>query len=124
MAGGMLSGEDGFCVAWPSGEFGPMGLGDTVPGRANSPAEGSVELGFSKELAEAQTEGGDVARKELFDGLVASLYEHGSAMNVAMKLDVDDVIDPADTRSWIVAGLEANPIVVRTTKKRPCVSTW
>lgn len=75
-----------FVVSWPTGEFGPMGL------------EGAVELGFSRELAAAET---DAARTDLFDKLVNKMYEGGKATNVASYFEIDDVIDPADTRDWV-----------------------
>ncbi|MDX5334622.1 MAG: carbamoyl-phosphate synthase large subunit [Marinobacter sp.] len=81
-----------FTAAWPSGEFGPMGL------------EGAVRLGFAKELA-AQPD--DAARKKMFDGLVAKAYEQGKAINVASYLEIDAVIDPLETRAWLVRGLSA-----------------
>jgi acetyl/propionyl-CoA carboxylase alpha subunit/acetyl-CoA carboxylase carboxyltransferase component len=91
MAGGStLAGV--FCAAWPTGEFGGMGL------------EGSVRLGYRREL-EAETD--SVARQALFDKLVGSLYTRGKAINVAASLEIDAVIDPADTRRWILDGLKA-----------------
>ncbi|MFB2703452.1 MULTISPECIES: carboxyl transferase domain-containing protein [Marinobacter] len=81
-----------FTAAWPSGEFGPMGL------------EGAVRLGFAKELA-AQPD--DAARKKMFDGLVAKAYEQGKAINVASYLEIDAVIDPKDTRAWLARGILA-----------------
>ncbi|MGA2952817.1 MAG: carboxyl transferase domain-containing protein [Caulobacteraceae bacterium] len=90
MAGGStLAGV--FCAAWPTGEFGGMGL------------EGSVRLGYRREL-EAETD--PVARQALFDKLVGSLYTRGKAINVAASLEIDAVIDPADTRRWILDGLK------------------
>ena len=80
-----------FCAAWPTGEFGGMGL------------EGSVRLGYRREL-EALT---DPAEKQaLFDKLLGNLYAVGKAINVAAMLEIDAVIDPADTRRWIVQGLK------------------
>ena len=79
-------------AAWPSGEFGPMGL------------EGAVRLGFAKELA-AQPD--DAARQKMFDTLVAKAYEQGKAINVASYLEIDAVIDPQETRAWLVRGLSA-----------------
>ena len=53
------------------------------------------------------------------------MYEHGKAVNTASHFEIDDVIDPADSRAWIVAALEAAPAPPpRTGKKRPCVDTW
>jgi acetyl-CoA carboxylase carboxyltransferase component len=79
-------------VAWPTGEFGAMGL------------EGAVRLGFKKEL-EAVPEGPQ--RQALFDTLVARQYAQGSAINMAATLEIDAVIDPAQTRHWLVQGLRS-----------------
>jgi acetyl/propionyl-CoA carboxylase alpha subunit len=99
-----------FSVAWPTGEFGPMNL------------EGSVKLGFRKEL-EAVTD--PEARKALFDKMVAQAYERGKALHTATLFEIDDVIDPADTRSWVMAGLRSlPPRMPRDGKKRPFVDTW
>ena len=77
-------------VAWPSGEFGAMGL------------EGAVRLGYRKELAQAP-EGAE--REALYARLVADQYESGKAINMASTLEIDAVIDPAETRSWLARGL-------------------
>jgi acetyl-CoA carboxylase carboxyltransferase component len=99
-----------FSVAWPTGEFGPMNL------------EGSVKLGFRKEL-EAIAD--PAQRKAKFLEMVAEAYERGKALSAATLFEIDDVIDPADTRSWIMAGLRSlPPPKPRTGKKRPCVDTW
>ncbi|HEX7955021.1 MAG TPA: carboxyl transferase domain-containing protein [Burkholderiales bacterium] len=99
-----------FAVAWPTGEFGPMNL------------EGSVKLGFRKEL-EAIAD--PAQRKARFDEMVAEAYERGKALSTATLFEIDDVIDPADTRSWIMAGLRSlPPATPRTGKKRACVDTW
>jgi acetyl-CoA carboxylase carboxyltransferase component len=79
-----------FNVAWPTGEFGAMGL------------EGAVRLGFRKEL-EAQPEGAE--RDALFQKLLARQYAHGEALHMASTLEIDAVIDPADTRAWLARGL-------------------
>jgi len=81
-----------FYVSWPTGEFGGMGL------------EGAVRLAFRRELeAEADPE----ARKALFDERVSRLYTAGKAISQAANLRIDAVIDPADTRLWLVNGLKA-----------------
>jgi acetyl/propionyl-CoA carboxylase alpha subunit/acetyl-CoA carboxylase carboxyltransferase component len=85
MAGGSFRAPQ-FTVAWPTGEIGGMGL------------EGAVRLGFSKELAAVADE---VERQQLFDKLVAAAYEHGKALRSATTFELDDVIDPADSRAWI-----------------------
>ena len=79
-------------VAWPSGEFGAMGL------------EGAVELGYRRELA-AAAEGS--ARDGLRDALVAGQYEKGKAIHLAETLEIDAVIDPAESRRWLIATLES-----------------
>jgi acetyl/propionyl-CoA carboxylase alpha subunit/acetyl-CoA carboxylase carboxyltransferase component len=89
MAGGSTQAPV-FCAAWPTGEFGGMGL------------EGSVRLGYRREL-EAETD--PAARQALFEKLVGSLYARGQAINVAASLEIDAVIDPAETRRWILRGL-------------------
>jgi len=79
-------------IAWPSGEFGAMGL------------EGAVRLGYKKEL-EAQPEGPQ--RQALFEQLLAQQVEGGSALNMAASLEIDAVIDPAQTRAWLTRALTA-----------------
>jgi acetyl-CoA carboxylase carboxyltransferase component len=82
-------------VAWPSGEFGAMGL------------EGAVRLGYRKELA-AAAEGPE--RDALYERLVAEQYANGKAINLASTLEIDAVIDPADTRAWLARGLASSRI--------------
>jgi acetyl-CoA carboxylase carboxyltransferase component len=60
--------------------------------------EGAVRLGFSKELAAAPDE---TERQRLFEKLVAAAYEHGKALRAATTFELDDVIDPSDSRAWI-----------------------
>jgi len=98
------------CVAWPTGEFGGMGL------------EGAVRLGYRRELdAIADPE----ERERSFQARVAEMYERGKALNAASHFEIDDVIDPAETRRWISAILRsAAPPVQRTGKKRPNIDNW
>lgn len=91
MAGGSFA-NPVFTISWPTGEFGAMGL------------EGGVRLGYRKEL-EAQPD--SATREAMFDSLVARAYAEGGAINVASYNEIDAVIDPADTRSWILRGLNA-----------------
>ena len=91
MAGGSFH-APAFIAAWPTGEFGGMGL------------EGAVKLGYRKEL-EAETD--PVKQKALYDQLVARLYAAGKATSMASALEIDAVIDPADTRRWVIGGLDA-----------------
>ncbi|MBS7778588.1 carboxyl transferase domain-containing protein [Acidovorax sp. CCYZU-2555] len=95
-----------FNVAWPTGEFGAMGL------------EGAVRLGYRKEL-EALAEGPE--RDALFAQLLAQQYAHGEAMHMASTLEIDAVIDPADTRAWLVRGLAGARI---TPARGRFVDTW
>ncbi len=109
MAGGSFHASV-FTIAWPTGEFGGMGL------------EGQVKLGRRKDLA-AITDPAE--RLALYESLVAEAYERGKALNTASLFEIDNVIDPAATRDWISAGLRAMPAVApRTGKKRPFVDTW
>ena len=108
MAGGSFR-RPLFTVAWPSGEFGGMGL------------EGAVQLGFRREL-EAIADPDE--RRAEFDRLVARAYEHGKALNMASHFEIDDVIDPADSRRRIVNTLRAvPPVSPRSTRKHP-VDPW
>jgi acetyl-CoA carboxylase carboxyltransferase component len=109
MAGGSFKAPL-FTVAWPTGEFGGMGL------------EGAVKLGYRKELAAVED---PAKRRDLFGEMVARMYQHGKAVNTASHFEIDDVIDPVESRRWIVAGLRSvPPSPARTGKKRPCVDTW
>jgi acetyl-CoA carboxylase carboxyltransferase component len=89
MTGGGLK-EPVFTAAWPTGEFGAMSL------------EGAVKLGFRKEL---DAEPDEERRNALFDSLVQEAYEKGSALEVASVLEIDSVIDPAETRSVVSAAV-------------------
>jgi acetyl/propionyl-CoA carboxylase alpha subunit/acetyl-CoA carboxylase carboxyltransferase component len=77
-------------AAWPTGELGGMGV------------EGSVRLGYRRELDALADE---AERQELLDGLVEEAHRHGSALNAATYFEIDDVIDPAETRATLAAGL-------------------
>ena len=79
-----------YTVAWPTGEFGPMGL------------EGAVKLGFKKELEAAEN---PQARQALYDKLLEQQYQRGQAIEVASVLEIDTVIDPKDTRQTILLAL-------------------
>jgi acetyl/propionyl-CoA carboxylase alpha subunit/acetyl-CoA carboxylase carboxyltransferase component len=102
--------ETFFTISWPTGEFAGMGL------------EGSIKLGRRAEL-EAIT---DIAqRKARYDQLVADAYAWSRALNAGTVSEVDDVIDPAETRKWLVMGLEsAPPVPLRTGKKRAWIDAW
>ena len=100
-----------FSVAWPTGEIGPMGL------------EGAARLAYRKEL-EAIAD--PTAREAAFRQYVAAMYEDGKAMNAATFMELDDVIDPSETRRWIVHGLASatRPPMARSGKKRPFIDAW
>lgn len=93
MAGGSLH-ASAFTIAWPTGEFGGMGL------------EGAVRLGHRRELEAIENE---VERDARYKELVAELYANGKGVAVAQFIDIDAVIDPADTRTWLLRGLSAAP---------------
>ena len=99
-----------FTIAWPTSEFGAMGL------------EGAVRLAYRKDLA-AQPEG--AARDALFNKLVGELYEAGKGISVASFLEIDAVIDPVETRAWIVRGLKSVPArEAKEGKRRRMIDPW
>ena len=109
MAGGSFHAPV-FAVSWPTGEFGGMGL------------EGQVKLGHRKAL-EAITDPAE--RMARYEALVAEAYERGKALNTASLFELDNVIDPAATRDWILAGLRSTPPrAPRSGKKRAFVDAW
>ena len=109
MAGGSFKAPL-FCVTWPTGEFGGMGL------------EGAVKLGYRKELQAIED---PEERTATYDKMVANMYERGKAVNMASHFELDDVIDPAESRTWIASALSSvPPKAVREGKKRPNVDTW
>lgn len=99
-------------IAWPTGEFGPMGL------------EGAVRLGYSKEIAAAGGEGtkdGDALFNKLLDAMIAN----GKALNAAMYHEIDAVIDPKDTRHYLLRALKSLPVGKKHGGgKRPFIPTW
>ena len=109
MAGGGFH-ETMFTVSWPTGEFGGMGL------------EGAVRLGYRNELAAIED---DAERDRVFEEMVDRMYQQGKGLSAAMHFEIDDVIDPAESRRLIVAALRSAPVpAARTGKKRPFVDTW
>jgi len=101
--------ESLFTVAWPTGEFGGMGL------------EGAVKAGFKKELEAVKD---PEEREALYNQLVAQLYENGKAINMASYLEIDAVIDPADTRRWIREGLASVPAARPESNGHRFVDPW
>ncbi|MYB22797.1 MAG: ATP-grasp domain-containing protein [Chloroflexi bacterium] len=99
-----------FTVAWPTAEFAGMNI------------EGSVKLGYRKELIAIED---SEERIETYERMVDRAYRNAKAVNAAAGGGLDDVIDPAETRTWIVNGLNRLPPTPhRTGKKRPYVDTW
>ena len=99
-----------FIVGWPTSEFGGMGL------------EGAVKLGYRNELAAIDD---PAERTRTFDEMVERMYEIGKGVSMAEAFEIDDVIDPVDTRRWISTGLRsAPPPAPRRGKKRPNIDTW
>jgi acetyl-CoA carboxylase carboxyltransferase component len=90
MAGGSFKAPV-FTISWPTGEFGGMGL------------EGAVKLGFRKELAAIADPD---AREAKFQEMVAQMYERGKAVNMAAHFEIDAVIDPVESRHWILSAIE------------------
>ena len=99
-----------FTVGWPTAEFAGMNI------------EGAVKLGYRKELAAIE----DPEERRLeFERRVEASYERAKAVNAAAGGGLDDVIDPAETRSWITESMKRLPKPPpRTGKKRPYIDTW
>jgi acetyl-CoA carboxylase carboxyltransferase component len=110
MAGGSFKAPL-FTVGWPTSEFGGMGL------------EGAVRLGMRRELEAIED---DAERERVFQATVAAAYEHGRGVNMAAYGEIDDVIDPADSRRWIATLFDPPPPDwrARPTKRRPNVDAW
>ena len=109
MAGGGFKASV-FTVTWPTGEFGGMGL------------EGAVKLGYKKELEAIED---PVEREKSYQERVDQMYNRGKAVNYATAFELDEVIDPMDSRHWIIAGLKSAPKPAhREGKKRPFIDTW
>jgi acetyl-CoA carboxylase carboxyltransferase component len=99
-----------FSVAWPTAEFAGMNI------------EGAVKLGYRKELMAIED---PEARRLEFERRTAIAYDAAKAVNAVAGGGIDDVIDPADTRSWLANGLRRlPPVPVRTGKKYPYIDPW
>jgi acetyl-CoA carboxylase carboxyltransferase component len=100
-----------FCVGWPTSEFGGMGL------------EGAVRLGMRREL-EAIEDAQE--RERVYEATVAAAYERGQGINMAAYGEIDDVIDPADSRRWIetLFSEDSGQWWKRPEKKRHFVDAW
>jgi acetyl-CoA carboxylase carboxyltransferase component len=99
-----------FTVGWPTSEFGAMGL------------EGAVRLGMRRELEAIQDPD---ERQRVFEATVAAAYDRGKGISMAEYFEIDDVIDPADTRRWIRMLFDDDaPSASRPAKRRPHIDTW
>jgi len=100
-----------FTVGWPTSEFGAMGL------------EGAVRLGMRREL---ETIEDPAERERSYEAMVAAAYERGRGVSMASYFEIDDVIDPVDTRRWIATLFDTDAPGWWTTpgKRRPNVDTW
>ena len=108
MAAGSF-GAPAMIVGWPTAEFGGMGL------------EGAVKLGYRREL-DALSE--PAARETRYRELVARQYAHGQATNMAQMLEIDAVIDPADTRALLTRHLAGMPGRRADAERRAFIDTW
>jgi acetyl-CoA carboxylase carboxyltransferase component len=97
-----------FNVSWPAGEFGGMNL------------EGAVRIGMRRQLEAIED---PAAREELAQSLIEEAHRRGTALNVASLLELDAVIDPAETRGWILRGLQSARLD-RTEARKRFVDTW
>ena len=100
-----------FTVGWPTSEFGGMGL------------EGAVRLGMRRELEAIEDE---QERERVLAATVAAAYEHGRGLNMAAYGEIDDVIDPADSRRWIAMlfAEHSGEWWRGPGKRRPYVDAW
>ncbi len=99
-----------FAVAWPTAEFAGMNI------------EGAVKLGYRKELMAIDD---PAARLAEFQRRTSEAYDSAKAVNAAAGGGIDDVIDPAETRSWIATGLKSlPPVPPRVGKKYPYIDPW
>ena len=99
-----------FTISWPTGEFGGMGL------------EGAVKLGYRKELEAIE----DLEeRDKAYQSLVERMYEVGKGISMADHFEIDDVIDPMESRRWISSALKATSSTNSGRgKNRPMIDTW
>ncbi len=108
MAGGSLH-EPLLTLGWPTAELGAMGL------------EGAVKLGFKRELEAIADE---AERAERLEAMVAHAHDHAKALNAATLFELDDVIDPADTRRLLAATLAAATAHAEPREPPRFVDTW
>jgi len=114
MSAGSFHKSSLFSIAWPTAEFGAMGL------------EGQIQLGYKKELESIKN---PAERQQRFQELVDALYERGKAVNIAQFLSIDAVIDPKETRNWLITGLHSAKHKLNAKRKQPLqsstfIDTW
>ncbi|MBT5898016.1 MAG: hypothetical protein HOH61_19125, partial [Rhodospirillaceae bacterium] len=111
--GGYVMGARGLdpalCVGWPTAEFGGMGL------------EGAVNITHSRELAAAPDE---AARAEIHAQATADLKRMNTGIEIAAKFEIDDIIDPADTRHFLARTLEAMPTPPARSYRKRAIDAW
>jgi acetyl-CoA carboxylase carboxyltransferase component len=83
--------------------------------------EGAVRLGFRRELDAVDDPD---QRDQLFESMVERAYQHGKAINVASAFEIDDVIDPAESRARVLAAIRSAPAPPPRTGKKRTVDTW
>lgn len=96
-------------VAWPTAEFGGMGL------------EGAARIIWKKDfeaIADA-AERADAIREK-----TAWLMEQNTALEVGGRFEYDDVIDPADTREILTRTLRALPAPPPRAGRKRTVDAW
>ena len=96
-------------VAWPDAHLGPMGL------------EGAVRLAMRAELEAIED---PAERERTVRELTAAYREHAKALNAARMFEIDDVVDPAETRSLIAATFAAAAARGGITGSGRPVDTW
>jgi acetyl/propionyl-CoA carboxylase alpha subunit/acetyl-CoA carboxylase carboxyltransferase component len=98
-----------FTTTWPTGEFGGMGL------------EGAVKHGFRKEIEAIED---PAEREKMYKFLVEQAYAMGKAINMASYMEIDSVIDPSETRRWIMRGLKSVPASYANETSQPFIDPW
>jgi acetyl-CoA carboxylase carboxyltransferase component len=84
-----------FNAAWPTAEVAVMG------------PEGAVNIIFRRELADAERNGGDAAARRA--ELIEEYKERFANPYIAAERGyVDDVIEPEETRAWLIRALETS----------------
>jgi acetyl-CoA carboxylase carboxyltransferase component len=111
--GGYVMGARGldpvFCVGWPTAEFGGMGL------------EGAVNITHRAELDAAPDE---ETRAQIHSRATVALKHANTGLEIAAKFEIDDIIDPAETRHYIGRTLEALPPPISRHGRKHPIDSW